>query len=237
MERQKISEGKAKILFTTDSGDQIVQYFKDEMTAFDAKKRGVVESKGATNNAISCLLFEHLESEGVRTHFIKKLSDREMLVKRLEMIPIEVVVRNLVAGSLAKRVGLEEGARLPRAITEWYYKRDDLGDPILNEDHIFVFGFSDEGTLKEVREVAGRANEILRKFFETKGLILVDLKFEFGRVMRGDAGDLLLADEVTPDTCRLWDLQTGEKLDKDRFRRDLGGVGEAYREVLRRLEG
>jgi phosphoribosylaminoimidazole-succinocarboxamide synthase len=237
MERQKISEGKAKILFTTESGDQIIQYFKDDMTAFDAKKRGVVESKGAINNAISCLLFEYLESEGIRTHFIKKLSDQEMLVKRLEMIPIEVVVRNVVAGSLAKRVGLEEGVKLPHSITEWYYKRDDLGDPILNEDHILVFGFSDEATLKEVREVAGRANAVLRKFFETKGLILVDLKFEFGRVMGGDAGDLLLADEVTPDTCRLWDLKTSEKLDKDRFRRGLGGVGEAYQEVLRRLEG
>ena len=238
MERQKVYEGKAKILFTAEDPSQLIQYFKDEVTAFDAKKRGVIEAKGVLNNAISSLLFQHLESEGVRTHFIQKLGPREMLVRRLEMVRLEVVVRNLVAGSLSKRVGLDEGVALPRPITEWYYKRDDLGDPLLNDDHILTLGLSDEGTLKEVRGVAARANEVLRGFLEARGLILVDLKFEFGRRMGLDPGGgaLLLADEITPDTCRLWDRRTREKLDKDRFRRDLGGVEEAYQEVLRRLE-
>jgi phosphoribosylaminoimidazole-succinocarboxamide synthase len=239
MERQKVYEGKAKILFTTEDPGQLIQYFKDEVTAFDAKKRGVIEEKGVLNNAISCLLFEHLEGKGVPTHYIKKLGPREMLVRRLEMIRLEVVVRNRVAGSLAKRLGLKEGDPLSRPITEWYYKRDDLGDPLLNEDHILALGLSDEGTLKGLRGLSASANEVLREFLEAKGLILVDLKFEFGRTMGlgPGRGALLLADEITPDTCRLWDRKTGEKLDKDRFRRDLGGVEEAYREVLRRVQG
>lgn len=237
MERQKVYEGKAKILFTTEDPGQLIQYFKDEVTAFDAKKRGVIEEKGVLNNAISCLLFELLESEGVPTHYLRKLGPREMLVRRLEMIRLEVVVRNWVAGSLAKRLGLKEGDSLPRPITEWYYKRDDLGDPLLNEDHILALGLSDEGTLKGLRGLSARANEALREFLEAKGLILVDLKFEFGRTTGPGRGALLLADEITPDTCRLWDEKTREKLDKDRFRRDLGGVEEAYREVLRRLQG
>ncbi|MDP6482542.1 MAG: phosphoribosylaminoimidazolesuccinocarboxamide synthase [Nitrospinota bacterium] len=232
--REKLYEGKAKILYATDAPDKVIQYFKDDATAFNAEKRGTIADKGVMNNTISTLAFQHLESHGVRTHFIDKLSDREMLVRRLEIIPLEMVARNIVAGSLAKRMGLEEGGELPRPIIEWYYKRDDLGDPFLNEDHVLVFGLCDEDALRRIRQSTARINELLKAFFLTRDILLVDFKVEFGR---DAAGEIFLADEITPDGCRLWDAKTREKLDKDRFRRDLGGVEEAYREVLSRVRG
>ena len=232
--REKLYEGKAKILYATDAPDKVIQYFKDDATAFNAEKRGTIANKGVMNNTISTLAFQHLESHGVRTHFIEKLSDREMLVRRLEIIPLEMVARNLVAGSLAKRMGLEEGGELSRPIIEWYYKRDDLGDPFLNEDHVLVFGLCDEETLRRIRQATAQINDLLRAFFLARDILLADFKIEFGR---DAAGEVFLADEITPDGCRLWDAKTREKLDKDRFRRDLGGVEEAYREVLSRVRG
>ena len=232
--REKLYEGKAKILYATDAPDKVIQYFKDDATAFNAEKRGTIADKGVMNNTISTLAFQHLESHGVRTHFIEKLSDREMLVRRLDIIPLEMVARNLVAGSLAKRMGIEEGGELSRPIIEWYYKRDDLGDPFLNEDHVLVFGLCDEETLRWIRQATAHINDLLKAFFLARDILLADFKVEFGR---DAAGEIFLADEITPDGCRLWDAKTRKKLDKDRFRRDLGGVEEAYREVLSRVEG
>lgn len=234
MERgAKIYEGKAKILYETDNPDLVIQYFKDEATAFNAQKRGIIERKGVYNNRISSVLFEYLTQQGIRTHFVEQLSDREMLVKRLEIIKIEVVVRNISAGSLSKRLGLEEGRRLGEPVLEFFYKDDSLGDPMINEDHVRLL---DLATPQEVRAIRKRAlvvNDHLRDFLDKRNLILVDFKLEFGR----HRGELLLGDEITPDGCRLWDKGTLEKMDKDRFRRDLGKVEEAYREVYRRICG
>lgn len=234
MERgAKIYEGKAKILYETDNPDLVIQYFKDEATAFNAQKRGIIERKGVYNNRISSVLFEVLTRQGIRTHFVEQLSDREMLVKRLEIIKIEVVVRNISAGSLSKRLGLEEGRRLGEPVLEFFYKDDSLGDPMINEDHVRLL---DLATPQEVRAIRKRAlvvNDHLRDFLDKRNLILVDFKLEFGR----HRGQLLLGDEITPDGCRLWDKGTLEKMDKDRFRRDLGKVEEAYREVYRRICG
>ncbi len=229
--RRKIYEGKAKILYETDDPDLLIQYFKDEATAFDARKRGIIEDKGIYNNRISSVLFEYLRKHGVRTHFVKQLSEREMLVKRLEIIKIEVVVRNTSAGSLSKRLGLEEGIPLAEPILEFFYKNDALGDPLINDDHVRLL---DLATAQEVRAIRKRAllvNTLLREFLDPRDLVLVDFKLEFGR----HHGQLLLGDEVTPDGCRLWDKHTSEKMDKDRFRRDLGKVEEAYQEVYRRI--
>lgn len=234
MERgAKIYEGKAKILYETENPDLVIQYFKDEATAFNAQKRGIIERKGVYNNRISSVLFEVLTRQGIRTHFVEQLSDREMLVKRLEIIKIEVVVRNISAGSLSKRLGLEEGRRLGEPVLEFFYKDDSLGDPMINEDHVRLL---DLATPQEVRAIRKRAlvvNDHLRDFLDKRNLILVDFKLEFGR----HRGQLLLGDEITPDGCRLWDKGTLEKMDKDRFRRDLGKVEEAYREVYRRICG
>ncbi len=229
--REKLYEGKAKVLYSTDDADLLVQYFKDEATAFDGKKKGVIEEKGVLNNKISSAIFKMLESKGVKTHFVEQLSDREMLVKKLRIIPVEVVVRNLVAGSLSKRLGIEEGASLKEPIVEFFYKSDPLGDPMINEYHARVFGWATDAELKEMSGTALRVNEILSRFFDERGIILVDFKLEFGE----HKGTVLLGDEITPDGCRLWDKKTREKLDKDRFRRDLGKVGEAYQEVLRKV--
>jgi phosphoribosylaminoimidazole-succinocarboxamide synthase len=229
--RELIYEGKAKKLYTTDDPDLLIQYFKDDATAFNAKKRGTIEEKGILNNRMSEIFFCLLEQEGVRTHFVKRLSDREMLVKRLEIIPVETVVRNLVAGSLAKRLGLEEGRALPRPIVEYYYKSDALDDPMILEDHIYAFGFATEGELAKIHATALRVNDVVRRFLDARGILLVDAKFEFGR----HKGEILLGDEICPDTCRFWDKVTREKLDKDRFRRDLGNVEGAYREMMARV--
>lgn len=232
MERgTKIYEGKAKILYETDNPDLVIQYFKDEATAFDAKKRGIIEQKGIYNNRISSVLFEYLRQNGVRTHFVQQLSDREMLVKRLEIIKIEVVVRNMSAGSLSKRLGLDEGNPLKEPILEFFYKEDALGDPLINDDHIRLLDLATSQEMRAIRKRALLVNDLLRVFLDRRDLILVDFKLEFGR----HHGQLLLGDEITPDGCRLWDKQTLEKMDKDRFRRDLGKVEEAYQEVYRRI--
>jgi phosphoribosylaminoimidazole-succinocarboxamide synthase len=229
--RELIYEGKAKKLYTTDDPDLLIQYFKDDATAFNAKKRGTIEDKGIINNRMSEIFFGLLEKAGVKTHFVKRLSDREMLVKRLEIIPVETVVRNLVAGSLAKRLGLEEGRDLPRPIVEYYYKSDPLDDPLIIDDHILVFGFASEQELRTIRAMALHVNDVIRRFLDERGILLVDAKFEFGR----HKGEVLLGDEICPDTCRYWDKVTREKLDKDRFRRDLGNVEGAYREMMSRV--
>lgn len=229
--REKIYEGKAKQLFTTDDKDLLVQYFKDEATAFDGKKKGIIEQKGVLNNKISSTIFRMLEAKGIKTHFVKELSDREMLVKRLRIIPVEVVIRNIAAGSLCKRLGVEEGMVLKEPTLEFFLKNDPLGDPMINEYHARVFGWATDAELKQMGEAAFRVNRILSEFFDERGIILVDFKLEFGE----HKGEVLLGDEITPDGCRLWDKTTREKLDKDRFRRDLGKVEEAYQEVLRKV--
>jgi phosphoribosylaminoimidazole-succinocarboxamide synthase len=232
MERlEKLYEGKAKVIYSTDDPDHYVQYFKDDATAFDGKKKGVIQQKGPLNNAISSRIFKYLADQGIRSHFVEQLSEREMLVKKLEIIPVEVVVRNVVAGSLSKRMGVPEGAPLSETIVELYYKDDELGDPMINEYHIKAFGLATLDQIKVMQAEALKINTILVDFFKERGLILVDYKLEFGL----HNGELLLGDEITPDGCRLWDLETREKMDKDRFRRDLGGVEEAYQEVMRKV--
>lgn len=230
---KKIYEGKAKILYETEDPELLLVEYKDEATAFDGKKRGVIQEKGVYNNRLSALFFEYLGQNGIPTHFVRLLSEREMLVRRLEIIKVEVVVRNVVAGSLSKRLGLPEGTPLDEPVLEHYYKSDELGDPLINEYHIRALKLATPEELQEVARLALRINELLRAFLAPKGLDLVDFKLEFGRVQ----GKILLGDEISPDTCRFWDSRTGERLDKDRFRRDLGGVEEAYREVLRRVLG
>lgn len=230
---ERIYEGKAKILYSTEDPGKMVQYFKDDASAFNAKKLGTVASKGVVNNAISEVLFRHLEANGVPTHFLERLDEREMLVHRLDMLPIEVIIRNIVAGSMAKRLGLEEGRSLSMPVLEFCYKCDPLDDPMINDYHILALGYASETELKQVKRLTFRINELMTAFFDERDLILVDFKLEFGR--RGD--EVVLADEICPDTCRFWQKGSLEKMDKDRFRRDLGGVEEAYREVCRRVTG
>ncbi len=225
----KIYEGKAKILYATDDPGLIVQYFKDDATAFNGEKKGVIINKGVMNNAISTRIFKYLEERGIKTHFVSTDGDREMVVRKVEIIPIEVVMRNVAAGSLSKRMGVEEGTALEKTVFELYYKDDSLGDPMINGYHVAAFGLCAEDELKEIKETAFMVNDYLKEFFADRGITLVDFKLEFGRT---DNGEILLADEITPDGCRLWRSDTGEKLDKDRFRRDLGSVEEAYEEVL-----
>ncbi len=225
-------EGKAKKLYATSDPDLTIVYFKDDATAFNAKKRGTIEDKGVVNNRMSELFFTLLERNGIKTHFVRRLNDREMLCKRLEIIPVETVVRNLVAGSLAKRLGREEGEKLPYPVIEYYYKSDPLDDPLITRDHAIVFGWASEQDLRTIDSTALRVNDVLGRFLDERGVILVDFKLEFGR----HHGEILLGDEICPDTCRFWDKATRQKLDKDRFRRDLGGVEEAYHEMLRRVE-
>ncbi|MEW5804020.1 MAG: phosphoribosylaminoimidazolesuccinocarboxamide synthase [bacterium] len=229
--KEKLYEGKAKILYATEDPDLIIQYFKDDATAFNAQKKGTIVEKGIYNNRISSHIFQLLARQGIASHFVRWLSDREMLVRKVKIIPVEVVVRNRVAGSLAKRFGLPEGDSLSRAILELYYKDDALGDPMINEDHVAVFNLASHEEMEEIKKTALAVNAFLKNWFEEIGISLVDFKLEFGR----HGNQVLLADEITPDGCRLWDLQTGEKMDKDRFRRDLGKIEEAYREVDRRI--
>ncbi len=225
-------EGKAKKLYATSDPDLVIAYFKDDATAFNAKKRGTIEDKGIVNNRISELFFNLLEREGVATHFVRRLNDREMLCRRLKIIPVETVVRNIVAGQMAKRLGRTEGEPLPYPIVEYYYKSDALDDPLIIGDHAVVFGWATPDELRQINELALRTNEVLLRFLDQRNIILVDFKLEFGRYH----GRVLLGDEICPDTCRFWDKATLEKLDKDRFRRDLGGAEEAYQEMLRRVE-
>ncbi len=227
----KLYEGKAKIVYATDRPGLIIQYFKDDATAFNALKRGTIVGKGVVNNRMSAALFQLLERARVPTHYVATLSDREMLCRRLEIIRIETIVRNVVAGSLAKRTGLEEGTAVRTPIVELYYKSDPLGDPMINEDHVRLLRLATPAELAWIRKTALRVNAVLRPHMARRGLVLVDFKLEFGRAGRR----LYLGDEISPDTCRLWDARTRAKLDKDRFRQDLGGVEDAYQEVYRRL--
>jgi len=229
---EQLYEGKAKKVFKTDDPDLYLVDYKDDATAFNGAKKGTIADKGYYNNQISALLFKELESSGVPTHMVELTGDREMLVKSLEIIPIEVVVRNIAAGSLAKRLGFEEGRKLPFAVVEFYYKDDELGDPLVNDSHIAVLGVAAPAELDVLREMALKVNSVLRAILLKAGIELVDFKLEFGR----HKGNIILGDEISPDTCRFWDIETGEKLDKDRFRRDLGQVEEAYVEVHRRLK-
>ena len=227
-------EGKAKRVFATDDPARYLIEFKDDATAFNAQKRGTISGKGAINNAVTATLFEMLARQGIPTHFIAKLGEREQLVQAVDIIPVEVIVRNKAAGSFAKRYGVPEGGALEPIVIEWCYKSDELGDPPMNDATAIALGFATEDELSTLFNLAADINDILNPYFEDLGLDLVDFKIEFGKL---PSGDIVLADEISPDTCRLWDLATGEKLDKDRFRRDLGGVEEAYQEVYRRVTG
>jgi phosphoribosylaminoimidazole-succinocarboxamide synthase len=233
--RRKVYEGKANVLFEGPEPGTLIQYFKDDATAFNNEKQGVITGKGVLNNRISEYLMSKLGSIGVPTHFVRRLNMREQLIKEVEIIPIEVVVRNVVAGSLAKRFNLEEGTALPRSIVEYYYKSDELGDPMVTEEHISAFGWASYQEIDEMLNLALRINDYLQGLFTGVGLKLIDFKIEFGRLWEEDEMTIILADEISPDSCRLWDVLTNEKLDKDRFRRDLGRVEEGYQEVARRL--
>jgi len=225
-------EGKAKQIYSTGTDREYLIRYKDDATAFDGTKKGVIANKGIVNNRVSNLLFQLLEKEGIETHLIRAVDERHTLVKSLQIIPVEVVTRNVVAGSLAQRVGREEGFRLPMPIIELYYKNDTLHDPMINEYHARAMGWATQEQLESMQAQALKINEILTRFFDSIGIILVDFKLEFGLY----EGRVLLGDEISPDTCRLWDKESLEKLDKDRFRRDLGQEAEAYQEVVRRIE-
>ncbi len=232
MEKLKqIYEGKAKILYDTDQPDYVIQYFKDDATAFNAQKRGTIQGKGVMNNQISTIIFEYLQKNGIPTHFEKKLNDREMLVKKVTIVPIEVIIRNRAAGSLCKMLALPEGKILACSVLEYCFKQDSLNDPMINEYHIKALEIASESDLETIKSFAFKVNELMKKFFDAIGIELIDFKLEFGRFK----GKIILADEISPDTCRLWEKGTGKKLDKDRFRRDLGQIEEAYQEVLKRV--
>jgi len=234
--RKMIYEGKAKILYEGPDANTIIQYFKDDATAFNAEKHAVIAGKGVLNNRISAHLMTKLESIGIPTHFLKSINMREQLVRRVDIIPIELVVRNIAAGSLCKRLGIAEGTILIRPLVEFYYKKDELGDPLVSDEHIITFGWADPYELEEMVSMAWRVNDYLNGLFSGIGLRLVDFKLEFGRLW-GDQGELyiVLADEVSPDNCRLWDAKTGEKLDKDRFRFDLGDLITGYQYIAEKL--
>jgi len=225
-------EGKAKKVYKTDIADKYVVMYKDDATAFNGKKKGQIGNKGVINNKMSSLLFAILEDKGIPTHFEEMLNEREQLVKAVEIIPLEVIVRNVAAGSLAKRLGLEEGTKMDKTVLEFCYKKDELGDPMINESHIDALDLATPEEIKVIKELSLKVNEILVEFFLEKGMKLIDFKLEYGRFN----GKVILADEISPDTARLWDVKTNRKLDKDRFRRDLGDVEETYAEVLSRLE-
>ena len=233
--RRQIYEGKAKILYEGPEPGTLIQYFKDDATAFNAQKRGTISGKGVLNNRISEHIFQALAAIGVPTHFIRRINMREQLIRQVEIIPIEVVVRNVAAGSLTKRLGIEEGTQLPRTIIEYYYKDDALGDPMIADEHIAAFGWASQEEMNDIADMAIRVNDFLCGLFAGIGIRLVDFKLEFGRLWENEFSRIILADEISPDGCRLWDMTTNEKLDKDRFRRDLGGEAEAYQEVARRL--
>ena len=234
--RRQIYEGKAKILYEGPEPGTLIQYFKDDATAFNAQKKGTINGKGVLNNRISEHIFTLLGNIGIPTHFIRRLNMREQLIRQVEIVPIEVVVRNVVAGSLAKKLGLEEGVQLPRTIVEYYFKDDALGDPMVTDEHILCFGWASQEELHDMADMAIRVNDFMSGLFAGIGIRLVDFKLEFGRIFDENGySRIILADEISPDGCRLWDMASGEKLDKDRFRRDLGGEVEAYQEVARRL--
>ena len=233
--RKQIYEGKAKVMFEGPEPGTLVQYFKDDATAFNNKKRGTITGKGVLNNRISEYLMLRLHDIGIPTHFVRRLNMREQLVREVEIIPIEVVIRNVAAGSISQRLGIEEGTPLPRSIVEYYYKKDELNDPMISEEHITAFGWANTQEIDDILNMSLRINDFLLGLFTGIGIRLIDFKLEFGRLYEGDEMRVVLADEISPDNCRLWDTKTNEKMDKDRFRRDLGKVEEAYQEVARRL--
>ena len=234
MEKQTmLYEGKGKKLFATNDVNNVIAVFKDDLTAFNAEKKGTESGKGALNCRISTLLFTLLEQAGIKTHFVEQLSENEMLCKKVSIIPIEVVVRNIATGSLTKRLGIEDGKVIPHTLVEFYYKDDALGDPLINDEHCRILGLvENQSDLEILKTQARKVNEVLKTFFDKRDLKLVDFKLEFGR---DNKGEIILADEISPDSCRLWDNATNQKLDKDRFRQDLGNVKVAYEEVLRRM--
>ncbi len=233
--RKKIYEGKAKILYEGPEPGTLVQYFKDDATAYNAQKKAVIEGKGVLNNRLSEFFMTGLAQIGVPTHFIKRLNMREQLVRSVDIIPLEVIVRNYAAGSFSERLGIEEGTQLPRPIVEYCYKDDSLGDPLVTEEHIAAFGWASQQDMDDILSLALRVNDFLSGLMLAVGIRLVDFKIEIGRVYEGDFQRLVIADEISPDSCRLWDIETGQKLDKDVFRRDLGNLADAYTEVAQRL--
>ena len=233
MEEKQLYEGKAKKVFATANPDEYRVYYKDDATAFDGTKRGTIINKGIINNKVSAFFFNMLNEKGIPNHFIKLISDREMIVKSLKILQVEVVVRNVAAGSLAKRIGWEEGTKMPTPVLELYYKNDELHDPMINAYHIKAMELATPEQMQEIEEYALKINEILSTYLKTKKIDLIDFKLEFGIYK----GKVILGDEISPDTCRFWDSETQQKLDKDRFRRDLGNVEDAYREILKRLTG
>ena len=233
--RKKIYEGKAKILYKGPQPNTIIQYFKDDATAFNNKKFAVINGKGVLNNRISAFLMEKIKEIGVPTHFIKRLNMREQLVHSVDIIPIEVVIRNVAAGSICKRFGLKEGESLPRAIVEYYYKSDELNDPLVSDEHITAFEWANSNELEDIFNMALRINDFLLGVFSSIGIKVIDFKLEFGRFYKEENVEIILADELSPDNFRLWDNKTNKKLDKDRFREDLGDLEEAYQEVAERL--
>jgi phosphoribosylaminoimidazole-succinocarboxamide synthase len=230
--REKLYEGKAKVIFTTDEPDKVIAYYKDSATAFDAVKKATIEGKGVLNNKIASFFFQMLNERGIPTHFIKQISDREMLIYKVEIIPVEVVVRNIAAGSIVKRLGIPEKKVFDPPLVEFYLKNDELHDPIICEQHIYAMNLAKPEEVSKMKELALKINEILREFMKEQGIILVDFKLEFGR----KDGEIILADEISPDTCRFWDEKTGEKLDKDRFRFDLGDLIEGYSKILEKIQ-
>ena len=232
--REQLYEGKAKKVYATDDPAVVLVSYKDDATAFNGLKKGTIEGKGAINNRMTNFLMRMLEKDGLPTHYVKELNDRETLVKKVSIVPLEVIVRNVAAGSLSKRLGLPEGTKLSKTVLEYCYKDDELGDPMVNEYHIAAMGWADKATMEKIASYSLKVNSLLCKYFKGIGVDLIDFKLEYG--ITAD-GELVLADEISPDTCRFWDSKTHEKLDKDRFRRDLGGVEEAYQEISRRLMG
>ncbi|WP_105176261.1 MULTISPECIES: phosphoribosylaminoimidazolesuccinocarboxamide synthase [Clostridium] len=229
---EMLYEGKAKQIYATDKADEVVIYYKDDATAFNGEKKGQIADKGVMNNKITSILFEQLEKQGIKTHFIKKLNDREQLCKKVSIVPLEVIVRNVAAGSMAKRLGLEEGTKLKTTVFEFSYKDDELGDPLINSYHAVAIGAATFEEIDTILEMTAKINNILKEAFTKENINLIDFKIEFGKCADGT---IVLADEISPDTCRFWDATTGEKLDKDRFRRDLGNVEDAYIEILKRI--
>ena len=232
--KEQLYEGKAKKVFATDDPNLYIVDYKDDVTAFNGQKKGQIAGKGVINNVMSNHMFQLLEQQGVPTHFVEQLSERETVVKKVSIVPLEVIIRNISAGSFAKRYGVEEGIVFKAPTIEFSYKNDDLGDPLINDYHALALGLATEAEINEIKAMAFKVNEVMKDYFDHLNVTLVDFKLEFGKT---PDGKIILADEISPDTCRLWDKTTGEKLDKDRFRRDLGGVEEAYQEIMRRVMG
>ena len=232
--KAQLYEGKAKKVFATDDPNLVIVSYKDDATAFNGEKKGTIAGKGAINNVMSNHMFQLLEQQGVPTHFVEQLSDRETVVKKVSIVPLEVIVRNISAGSFAKRYGVKEGIVFDEPTFELSYKNDDLGDPLMNEYHAIALGLATREEIELIKSMTFKVNEVMKQYFDTLNVTLVDFKLEFGKTADGT---IVLADEISPDTCRLWDKTTGEKLDKDRFRRDMGGVEEAYQEIMKRVMG